>query len=127
MLKTDELERGCMAAARPDEMTFVLLARDPAAPAAIRGWCAARIGAGLNRHDDPKILEAMACAATMERQRGMTCWHPLASRRTGPRLPDVCGSHATDVCLNCGAYRLPHLTDDRWRPGPVPASAAEVQ
>jgi len=51
----------CMSKARDDEMTFVLLARDAAAPFAIRAWCVERIRLGKNSGwDDPQIAEAMA-------------------------------------------------------------------
>jgi hypothetical protein len=69
MLKTDELKHGCMARALDEEMTFVLLARDAAAPAAIRAWCEERIRIGRNRENDHQIIEARLCANEMERQR----------------------------------------------------------
>lgn len=73
MLKRDELSRddGCLAKARDDEMLFVLLARDPAAPVAIRAWIKERIRIGKNKDDDLKIEEARACAAMMEATRDM--------------------------------------------------------
>lgn len=70
MRKRDELTAGCMAKARDDEMTFVLLGRDPSAPVAIRAWIADRIRQGWNEPDDPKIVEADECARTMEAERG---------------------------------------------------------
>lgn len=69
MIKTDELIHGCMAKAHHDEMTFVLLARDIAAPATIRYWALERIKRGKNKSDDPQIIEAFACAKQMEEQR----------------------------------------------------------
>ena len=70
MRKRDELTNpnGCMFRARDDEMTFVLLGRDLAAPVAIRAWIAERIRLGKNKPDDPQIVEAEQCAATMERE-----------------------------------------------------------
>lgn len=70
MRKKDELsvERTCMQNAHPEEMTFVLLSRDAAAPAAIRAWTVERIRLGKNAPGDPQIIEAMECAATMERE-----------------------------------------------------------
>lgn len=59
----------CMGKARDDEMTFVLLGRDVAAPAAIRAWIAERIRLGRNRPDDPQVVEAEQCARTMEAER----------------------------------------------------------
>lgn len=71
MIKRDELTnpQSCMNRAADDEMTFVLLARDSAAPHAIRCWVAERIGQGKNTADDPQIVEAMECARRMEQQR----------------------------------------------------------
>ncbi len=70
MRKKDELskEHTCMQHAHPDEMTFVLLSRDAAAPAAIRAWVAERLRLGKNAEDDPQITEALACACTMENE-----------------------------------------------------------
>ena len=71
MRKRDELTNraGCMARARDDEMTFVLLARDAAAPATIRAWIAERIRLGKNQAGDPQLSEAEQCARTMEAER----------------------------------------------------------
>lgn len=68
MRKKDELARPdtCMAHAHPDEMVFVLLGRDPAAPDAIRTWANKRIELGKNDRFDPQIVEALDCADTME-------------------------------------------------------------
>jgi len=68
MRKRDELSKPktCMATAHPDEMTFVLLGRDAAAPATIRAWVAERIRLGKNVEHDEQIKEALACADTME-------------------------------------------------------------
>jgi hypothetical protein len=63
MRKADELAdaNSCLNNARDDEMLFVLLERDDAVPAAIRAWVAKRIELGLNRPEDKKIREAIAC------------------------------------------------------------------
>lgn len=68
MIKSKELTdpNSCMSRARDDEMTFVLLGRDAAAPAAIRFWIEERIRLGKNARTDPQILEAMQCARSME-------------------------------------------------------------
>jgi deoxycytidylate deaminase len=68
MRKKDELSKThtCMQHAHPDEMVFVLLSRDAAAPVAIRAWCFERIRLGKNVHADAQIVEALACAETME-------------------------------------------------------------
>jgi hypothetical protein len=71
MVKTEELSnpKSCMSRAKDHEMTFVLLARDAAAPAVIRAWCDERIRLGKNSPTDPQILEAIACAQRMTEQR----------------------------------------------------------
>ena len=66
--KSEELTNpaSCMSRARPDEMTFVLLERDKAAPAAIRAWIRERVRLGKNNYADQQIREAEACARFME-------------------------------------------------------------
>lgn len=68
MIKREELTNpaSCMMRAREDEMTFVLLGRDLAAPVAIKAWVAERIRLGKNKWNDAQIVEALACAAFME-------------------------------------------------------------
>ena len=50
----------CLNRARDNEIIFVLLARDAAAPATIRAWAGERMRLGKNRLSDPQILEAWA-------------------------------------------------------------------
>jgi len=71
VIKSKELTdpSSCMSRANDDEMTFVLLARDAAAPNTIRFWCAERIRLGKNILEDAQIVEALNCADTMEKQR----------------------------------------------------------
>mgnify|MGYP001563281118 CR=1 FL=1 len=59
----------CLSRARGDEMIFVLLARDAAAPVAIRAWVNERLRLGKNKSDDSQILSALAIARSMEEQR----------------------------------------------------------
>lgn len=68
MRKKDELSREhtCMQHAHPEEMVFVLLSRDAAAPVAIRAWVAERLRLGKNVEGDPQITEALECAKVME-------------------------------------------------------------
>jgi hypothetical protein len=70
MRKRNELsgKKTCMGYAHPDEMVFVLLGRDIAAPATIRAWVTERLRLGKNAPDDEQIVEALACAETMERE-----------------------------------------------------------
>lgn len=71
MIKREELTNtnSCMSRARDDEMTFVLLGRDPAAPMAIRAWVSERIRIGKNTFGDPQIKEAIECGRRMELAR----------------------------------------------------------
>ena len=72
MIKRDEIEytESCLNKARDDERLFVLLARDPAAPIAIRAWVKERLRLGKNAPDDAQIVEALDCAKRMEVERG---------------------------------------------------------
>jgi hypothetical protein len=71
MTKTDELSNSasCLSRAKGTEMLFVLLARDAAAPVAIRAWVAERIRLGKNTVNDDQIKEALHCCGYMEQQR----------------------------------------------------------
>ena len=71
MVKLEELSnpKSCMSRAGDHEMTFVLLARDAAAPKTIRFWVSERIRLGKNDARDNQILEALHCANFMEQQR----------------------------------------------------------
>jgi len=68
MRKKDELtrEHTCMQHAHPEEMVFVLLSRDAAAPVAIRAWVAERLRLGKNVETDAQIVEALKSARVME-------------------------------------------------------------
>jgi len=68
MRKKDELslENTCMSHGHPEEMVFVLLGRDPAAPLALRAWADERVRLGKNTHTDVQITEAREIADTME-------------------------------------------------------------
>ena len=71
MMKRNELSspQSCLNRAKDGEILFVLLARDVAAPSAIREWVASRLRLGKNNLPDPQIQEALACARAMELQR----------------------------------------------------------
>ncbi len=71
MIKREELSdpRSCMSRAHHDEMAFVLLGRDVAAPVAIRAWITERIRLGKNSPTDEQITEALTCAIAMERSQ----------------------------------------------------------
>lgn len=68
MTKLEELSNpnSCMSRAREDELTFVLLERDPAAPAAIRAWAGERVRIGKNLACDAQITEALLVADLMD-------------------------------------------------------------
>jgi hypothetical protein len=71
MVKQEELTHpaSCMSRAADQEMTFVLLARDVAAPVAIRAWVQERLRIGKNVPSDAQIREALHCADYMDQQR----------------------------------------------------------
>lgn len=59
----------CLNKALMNEMMFILLARDPAAPAAIDAWILERVKLGLNRMSDDKIKSAIKCKDIMLEER----------------------------------------------------------
>jgi hypothetical protein len=71
MIKRDEIEdtQSCFNKAHEGERMFVMLARDPAAPVAIRAWVAERLRLGKNESTDAQILEALECAKLMDLER----------------------------------------------------------
>ncbi len=58
-------ERSCLNRAAPEELIFVLRAKDPCAPATVRLWAALAAG----KHEDDKVEEALAWAVAAEEQR----------------------------------------------------------
>lgn len=71
MRKWEEMWKpeSCMNRAADDEMTFVLLGRDAAAPSVIRFWAGERVRRGTNEWSDAQIVEALECANRMESER----------------------------------------------------------
>jgi hypothetical protein len=71
MLKRDEIndQHSCLNNALEGERLFVMLARDPAAPVAIRAWVNERLRLGKNAPSDAQIMEALDCARRMEEER----------------------------------------------------------
>lgn len=67
MIKTKELSEptSCWNKADADELLFVLMGRDAAAPVAIEVWVQERIRLGINQAGDAQIAEALACALRM--------------------------------------------------------------
>lgn len=68
MIKRDEIsdKNSCFNKTRIDELVFVVLERDVAAPATIRFWCSERIRLGKNKPDDEQIIKALRDADSME-------------------------------------------------------------
>lgn len=71
MIKSEELSKpdSCLNRAADDEMIFVLLGRDPAAPVAIQAWILERMRIGKNKQHDGQLEEAFRCAKAMEAKR----------------------------------------------------------
>lgn len=55
----------CWNNAGENEIVFVLLARDAAAPVAIKAWVEERLRLGKNKWGDPQITEALQSANEM--------------------------------------------------------------
>lgn len=65
--KNDPGKFDCYAKAEDDEPMFVLLARDPAAPHAVRQWAYGERDFGDKSEDHVrKVREAFECATAME-------------------------------------------------------------
>lgn len=62
----------CFNKAKDDERLFILPARDPAAPVAIRAWIAERLRLGMNKEGDIQLHGAAQCAGLMELERPQT-------------------------------------------------------
>ncbi len=68
-LKEIQDPKSCLNKAYDQEMVFVLLARDAAAPVAIQAWINERIRLGKNTADDNQILDAYECILAMMSHR----------------------------------------------------------
>jgi hypothetical protein len=64
-LKEANDPKSCWNRADDEEIVFVLLARDPAAPQAILAWINERIRIGKNYPGDAQIIEATKAALNM--------------------------------------------------------------
>lgn len=109
MRKKDELtkEHTCMQHAHPEEMVFVLLSRDDASPVAIRAWVTERIRLGKNAMGDEQIVEAIACAQTMEEEGRKWVDHQALTRPTSQVECTICqGLGSIEItgqrCRTCG-------------------------
>lgn len=74
MRKCDELAlpESCLNKARDDELLFVLLGRDVAAPNAVLAWISERLLRGKNRPGDEQIVEAWRWVDAVKLQQGVT-------------------------------------------------------
>lgn len=97
----------CYANAEPDEPMFILLGRDPFAPALVEYWANIRESV---RGPSAKVEEARACAASMRR------WREKESVATAPahgwRFMSAHGEDAPgrsrdtyEQCFRCGLVR----------------------
>jgi hypothetical protein len=71
MRKKDEVadQTSCLNKANDNELLFVLLGRDLAAPATIRFWCSQRVTLGKNTANDAQIEDAMALADAIQQEQ----------------------------------------------------------
>lgn len=107
MRKKDETTRPhtCLSHAHPEEMVFVLLSRDAAAPVAIRAWVAERLRLGKNVETDEQIVEALNCAKTMEIEK--RTWVNPCDARVAWSMHRRCSlhkGHDGDHWCNDGMY-----------------------
>lgn len=59
----------CFNRANNDEMLFILMGRDIAAPGTVLSWVLERVRLGKNKMSDPQILEALAWADKITKQQ----------------------------------------------------------
>jgi len=82
VIKRDELALpySCLNRAKDDEIVFVILGRDAAAPHAIREWAAKRIALGKNAPEDAQIVSALRDARKIEKALAGECIRGLVDR-----------------------------------------------
>lgn len=86
--------RSCWNKAGEDELVFVLLARDPAAPAAIQAWIEERVRLRKNKPGDQQLRDAERAADVMA---------DYSKQVAAGRSPCiVCGFHNAQVCQTIG-------------------------
>lgn len=112
----------CIAKAYPDEMLFVLMARDSTAPDVIDFWII------LNRTKQPaeKLAEARACAQTMRETRGQIITRVdvdlnkknyLSSDTTFPEINTVEAANGTYIKIDDLVKYLNRIAIDIAGPG----------
>lgn len=110
MIKEDELTspNSCLNRAFPTEMVFVLLARDAAAPVAIRAWVSERLRLRKNKLEDQQIKDALFCAESMDRQReGINRPEPVAWAIYDKGSDELLGVEPTKPEETAGEYLVP--------------------
>jgi hypothetical protein len=86
----------CYELALPDEPMFILLARDPSAPATVEAWALRRLGMIRNGQasldDAAKATEAFVCANQMRnwRQNNNGKWRQLPLFEETSEQPEIC-------------------------------------
>lgn len=118
MRKCEELiaPHSCLNKAKWNELLFVLLGRDPAAPATIRYWIAERLRLGKNKPEDEQIREARLCSEIMAvEQCGADgdAWNAIADRHIAQQVRPVQmlrtkWTPASRLCTNCGLTKVAH-------------------
>ncbi len=104
MIRIRELTdpNSCLNRARDDEMTFVLLGRDPAMAATINFWIEERVRLGKNKADDIQILEAQNTVAMLMNGEGNGSVPDRTCKYCGVKSgPDGVRRHVTSTSLPC--------------------------
>lgn len=101
----------CYNAAEPDEPMFILLGRDPLAPALVEEWANQREQA---RGRGAKVEEARACAAAMRAWASGTCEPRPVEVFINGRSVEICAADVTyeQIAGLAGKTGTPSMT---WR------------
>lgn len=112
MIKLEELRNpdSCLNKARMDEMIFVTLERDAAAPYAILKWAKRRIKLGKNKPTDKQIVDALEIAAYIDWSLAKKhCDETAAARDAASQR---CCSLDDDNDGNCRIHSAPGVRRD---------------
>ena len=109
--------RSCWNKAADDELVFVLLARDVAAPRAVREWANERVALGKNRFDDSQIEEALKWAKAVENQQrsGSEASLGFVFHRDVAGYPDLRGIEDCDEPIATAMVCVQKLRTERDR------------
>lgn len=107
MIKSEELSnpKSCINQSRPDEMVFVLTARDKLGPIGVRAWADAYEAAGGRPE---KVAEARACAAKMEEQQEL-----MSKRHRIAKAAAALSPEAVAMANSGGAYARQMDSEER--------------